>query len=119
MHRYTCGRRFGPLGYEEIDAQTYAEWEVDYLSKILAQLPIVVTYLMHLIEYDNCYNEGRHGTPLISYERYANMSRALNATGRPILYSMCNWGEDGTWNWATEIANSWRMSGDIKDVSPN
>jgi hypothetical protein len=30
---------------------------------------------------------------------------------------MCNWGEDGTWNWATEIANSWRMSGDIKDVS--
>ncbi|KAG8701813.1 hypothetical protein FRC11_011879, partial [Ceratobasidium sp. 423] len=65
--------------------------------------------------YDNCYNEGRHGTPLISYDRYANMSRALNSTGRPILYSMCNWGEDGTWNWATEIANSWRMSGDIKD----
>ncbi|KAJ1303550.1 hypothetical protein OPQ81_011734 [Rhizoctonia solani] len=95
---YTCGRRFGSLGYEEIDAQTYAEWEIDYLK------------------YDNCYNEGRHGTPLVSYERYANMSRALNATGRPILYSMCNWGEDGTWNWATEIANSWRMSGDIKDV---
>ncbi|KAF8746738.1 Melibiase, partial [Rhizoctonia solani] len=95
---YTCGRRFGSLGYEEIDAQTYAEWEIDYLK------------------YDNCYNEGRHGTPLISYERYANMSRALNSTGRPILYSMCNWGEDGTWNWATEIANSWRMSGDIKDT---
>ncbi|KAH7322096.1 glycoside hydrolase superfamily [Rhizoctonia solani] len=95
---YTCGRRFGSLGYEEIDAQAYAEWEIDYLK------------------YDNCYNEGRHGTPLISYERYANMSRALNSTGRPILYSMCNWGEDGTWNWATEIANSWRMSGDIKDT---
>ncbi|CAE7071792.1 unnamed protein product, partial [Rhizoctonia solani] len=95
---YTCGRRFGSLGYEQIDAKTYAEWEIDYLK------------------YDNCYNEGRHGTPLISYERYANMSRALNATGRPILYSMCNWGEDGTWNWATEIANSWRMSGDIKDT---
>ncbi|CAE6487046.1 unnamed protein product [Rhizoctonia solani] len=98
---YTCGRRFGSLGYEEIDAQTYAEWEIDYLSTPT--------------EYDNCYNEGRHGTPLVSYERYANMSRALNATGRPILYSMCNWGEDGTWNWATEIANSWRMSGDIRD----
>jgi alpha-galactosidase len=94
---YTCGRRFGSLGYEEVDAQTYAEWEIDYLK------------------YDNCYNEGLHGTPQISYERYANMSRALNATGRPILYSMCNWGEDGTWNWATEIANSWRMSGDITD----
>ena len=53
-----------------------------------------------LIEYDNCNNEGRAGTPHISYERYNNMSMALNATGRPILYSMCNWGEDGPWNFA-------------------
>lgn len=62
------------------------------------------------------------------------MSRALNATGRPILYSMCNWGEDGPWNFATvckssaicdpiiqpcfrqTMANSWRISGDIMDV---
>ncbi|KIP11508.1 glycoside hydrolase family 27 protein [Phlebiopsis gigantea 11061_1 CR5-6] len=94
---YTCGGRFGSLGYEEIDAQTYAEWGVDYLK------------------YDNCFNEGLAGTPLISHERYANMSRALNATGRPILYSMCNWGEDGPWNFAVTIANSWRISGDIMD----
>jgi len=93
----TCGRHFGSLGFEEIDAQTYASWEIDYLK------------------YDNCYNEGLSGTPQISHERFANMSRALNATGRPILYSMCNWGEDGPWNWATTIANSWRMSGDIFD----
>ncbi|KAG8738036.1 hypothetical protein FRC10_007386 [Ceratobasidium sp. 414] len=97
-YRHTCARRFGSLDYEEIDAKAYAEWEVDYLK------------------YDNCFNQGRSGTPLVSFERYANMSRALNATGRPILYSMCNWGEDGPWNWATEIANSWRMSGDIKDL---
>ncbi|KAI0803037.1 alpha-galactosidase [Irpex lacteus] len=94
---YTCGGRFGSLGYEEIDAKTYADWGVDYLK------------------YDNCNNEGRAGTPLVSYERYANMSRALNATGRPILYSMCNWGEDGPWNFAPNIANSWRISGDIMD----
>ncbi|KAJ3528219.1 hypothetical protein NM688_g8024 [Phlebia brevispora] len=94
---YTCGGRFGSLGYEEIDAQTYAEWGVDYLK------------------YDNCYNEGLSGTPKISYDRFANMSRALNATGRPILYSMCNWGEDGPWNFASNIANSWRISGDIMD----
>ena len=43
------------------------------------------------------------------------MSDALNATGRPILYSMCNWGVDNPWNWAQTIANSWRMSGDIYD----
>ncbi|KAF9780565.1 alpha-galactosidase [Thelephora terrestris] len=94
---YTCAGRFGSLGYEEIDAKTYAEWGIDYLK------------------YDNCFNEGQSGTPLLSFNRYAMMSRALNATGRPILYSMCNWGEDQPWNFATTIANSWRMSGDISD----
>jgi len=95
--RSTCGGRFGSLGYEDIDAKTYAEWAIDYLK------------------YDNCGNEGQSGTPLVSFDRYAKMSRALNATGRPILYSMCNWGEDQPWNFATTIANSWRMSGDISD----
>ncbi|EED81247.1 candidate alpha-galactosidase from glycoside hydrolase family GH27 [Postia placenta Mad-698-R] len=94
---YTCGGHFGSLGYETIDAQTYAEWGADYLK------------------YDNCYNEGQAGTPKLSYDRYANMSLALNATGRTILYSMCNWGEDGPWNFAPTIANSWRISGDIYD----
>jgi len=70
---------------------------------------------MDYLKYDNCYNEGRSGTPEISYDRFANMSRALNRTGRPILYSMCNWGEDQPWNFAQNIANSWRMSGDIVD----
>ncbi|OCH96617.1 glycoside hydrolase [Obba rivulosa] len=93
----TCGGHFGSLGFEEIDAQTYAEWGVDYLK------------------YDNCYNQGLSGTPKISYDRYNNMSVALNNTGRPILYSMCNWGEDGPWNFATTIANSWRISGDVYD----
>lgn len=60
-------------------------------------MPLIITHT----EYDNCFNEGLSGTPLISYERYKNMSDALNATERPILYSMCNWGEDQPWNWAT------------------
>jgi len=94
----TCAGRFGSLGYEDIDAKTYAEWGIDYLK------------------YDNCFNEGQSGTPLISYNRYKKMSDALNATGRPILYSICNWGDDQPWNWAPIIANSWRMSGDIYDV---
>lgn len=94
----TCAGRFGSLGYEDIDAKTYAEWGIDYLK------------------YDNCFNEGQSGTPLISYNRYKRMSDALNATGRPILYSMCNWGDDQPWNWAPMIANSWRMSGDIYDT---
>ena len=94
----TCGRYAGSLGHEEQDARTFASWGVDYLK------------------YDNCFNEGQSGTPLITYERYKKMGDALNATGRPILYSMCNWGEDYPWKWAQTVANSWRMSGDIVDT---
>ena len=39
----------------------------------------------------------------------------LTPLGRPILYSMCNWGQDHPWDWAQTIANSWRMSGDVYD----
>jgi len=92
---FTCGRFPGSLGYEEQDAKTWAEWGVDYLK------------------YDNCYNNGQSGTPGASFKRYETMSKALNGTGREMLYSMCNWGEDGPWNWASTIANSFRMSGDI------
>jgi alpha-galactosidase len=52
---------------------------------------------------------------MLSYNRYKAMSDALIATGRPILYSMCNWGMDYPWNWAQTMANSWRMSGDVYD----
>ncbi len=93
----TCARYEGSLGSEDVDAQTFADWGVDYLK------------------YDNCYNEGQEGTPMLSYNRYKRMSDALNATGRPILYSMCNWGDDRPWDWAQTLANSWRMSGDITD----
>ncbi|KAI5121708.1 hypothetical protein M0805_002101 [Coniferiporia weirii] len=94
----TCGQYVGSLGNEVIDAQTWASWGVDYLK------------------YDNCFNEGQSGTPLITFNRYKAMATALNATGRPILYSMCNWGEDFPWKWAQTVANSWRMSGDIFDT---
>lgn len=97
----TCGGYPGSLDYEKLDAQTFADWGVDYLK------------------YDNCFNEGRT-TPIISHERYKNMTMALNATGRDIFYSLCSWGDDGVWNWASDVGNSWRISGDIVDrwVSP-
>lgn len=44
------------------------------------------------------------------------MYKALNATGRPILYSLCNWGVDGPWNFGPTIANSWRTNGDLTTV---
>lgn len=95
--RYTCGSYEGSLGHEQVDAQTFANWGVDYLK------------------YDNCYNQGEAGTQILSRNRYNVMSQALNATGRPILYSLCNWGEDYPWNWGSTISNSWRISGDVYD----
>lgn len=94
----TCGGRFGSLGYEDVDAKTYAEWGIDYLK------------------YDNCFNAGQAGSQELSYARYAAMANALQATDRPIHYAICNWGEDQPWEWASDIANSWRISGDIYDA---
>jgi len=88
----TCQKRPGSLGHEVIDAQTYAAWKVDYLK------------------YDNCNNAG------IKPElRYPPMRDALNATGRPILFSLCEWGVDDPWTWAPKVGNSWRTTGDIGD----
>jgi len=89
---YTCQHRPGSLGYETIDASTYAAWGVDYLK------------------YDNCYDDSISPTV-----RYPVMRDALNATGRPIFYSLCEWGEDSPWDWAEGIGNSWRTTGDISD----
>ncbi|EAR94452.1 alpha-galactosidase (macronuclear) [Tetrahymena thermophila SB210] len=89
---FTCQKRPGSLGYEVKDAQRYAEWEVDYLK------------------YDNCFNKNIN--PKI---RYPPMRDALNATGRPIYFSMCEWGQYNPATWAPEVGNSWRTTGDIKD----
>ncbi|KIX95875.1 uncharacterized protein Z520_08583 [Fonsecaea multimorphosa CBS 102226] len=93
----TCARYEGSLDKEEKDAEIWASWDVDYLK------------------YDNCFHRGRFGYPEISFNRYNKMAKALNATGRPILYSLCSWGEDYVHTWGMSIANSWRVSGDIYD----
>ncbi|ETO33695.1 Melibiase family protein [Reticulomyxa filosa] len=88
----TCQGRPGSLGYETIDANTYANWGVDYLK------------------YDNCNND--HIRP---QERYPIMRDALNATGHPIFYSICEWGRHHPWTWAPDVGNSWRTTSDIED----
>ena len=88
----TCAGRAGSLYYETVDAQDFADWGVDYLK------------------YDNCYNDGVPATI-----RYPTMRDALVATGRDIFYSTCNWGEEHTWKWAPQTANSWRTTQDIFD----
>jgi alpha-galactosidase len=88
----TCAGRPGSLGYESIDAKTYASWNVDYLK------------------YDNCNTDG--SKPEV---RYPVMRDALNQTGRQIFFSMCEWGVDNPATWAPSVGNSWRTTGDISD----
>ncbi|QLJ04444.1 ricin-type beta-trefoil lectin domain protein [Streptomyces sp. NEAU-sy36] len=86
----TCAGYPGSLGHETTDAQSFASWGVDYLK------------------YDNCNNNG-----VSAQTRYTAMRDALAATGRPILYSLCNWGQDNVWTWGAGVGNSWRTTGDI------
>lgn len=96
--RYTPGRYPGSLHNEQLDVQTFADCGVDYLK------------------YDNCYNDGNSGTAQISYRRYDKMAKALNATGRSIFYSLCQWGEGSVCNLGFTVSNSWRISGGVYDI---
>jgi alpha-galactosidase len=62
------------------------------------------------VKVDNCFS----GT-ISPKVRYPVMRDALNATGSPIFYSMCEWGLDAPWLWAKDVGNSWRTTGDISD----
>jgi alpha-galactosidase len=86
----TCGGKPGSRGYEYQDALTYAEWGVDYLK------------------YDWC-----NVTGLKAEGAYLTMREALRKAGRPILFSLCEWGDNKPWLWAKDVGNSWRTTGDI------
>jgi alpha-galactosidase len=89
----TCQRRPASLDHEVADAKKFAEWGIDYLK------------------YDNCNNEKRP-----ALERYKAMGDALKATGRPIVYSLCEWGENKPWEWGRTVGGQlWRTTGDISD----
>ena len=92
----TCAGYPGSLGHERVDAAAFAEWGVDYLK------------------YDNCYNSS--GAARADFvRRYSVMADALAATGRPIVYSICEWGQSDPWTWAPGVGNLWRTTGDIVD----
>lgn len=86
----TCGGRPGSRGHEYQDAITYAEWGIDY------------------IKYDWCDSKG-----LNSVGAYTTMRDAIRSAGRPMLFSICEWGDTKPWEWAKEVGHSWRTTGDI------
>jgi alpha-galactosidase len=88
----TCAKYEGSFGHEEQDAQAYAEWGIDYLK------------------YDWCSAQGDEKAA------YAKMRDALKKTGRPIVYSLCQYGRERVWSWGAVVGgNLWRTTGDIKD----
>ncbi|WP_414636069.1 NPCBM/NEW2 domain-containing protein [Actinophytocola sp.] len=84
----------GALGHEQQDANLFASFGVDYLK------------------YDNCNNQG-----VDAIQRYTAMRDALINTGRPIVYSITEWGrtEPKVWTWGAPVGNLWRTTGDISD----
>ena len=94
----TCAGYEGSYGHEEQDARTYAAWGIDYLK------------------YDWCgartlYKDEE--MPAI----YQKMGDALLKTGRPIVYSLCQYGRLDVWKWGADVGgNLWRTTGDIRDT---
>ncbi len=86
----TCGGRPGSRGYEFQDALTYAGWGADYLK------------------YDWCNTEG-----LKAEGAYKTITAALRKAGRPMVLSICEWGNDQPWIWGPAVGHLWRTSGDI------
>jgi alpha-galactosidase len=88
----TCEKRPGSLDHELQDARTYAAWGVDY------------------VKIDWCNTTG-----LDPQKQYEKLRDALAQCGRPIVFSICNWGEKQPWKWGPATGNLWRTTGDIQD----
>jgi alpha-galactosidase len=88
----TCGGYPGSQGHEYQDARLFASWGVDYLK------------------YDWCYTATRD-----AQEAYTTMRDALFTAGRPVVFSICEWGHSKPWEWAKDVGHLWRTTGDIND----
>lgn len=86
----TCAGKPGSRGHEFQDAKTYASWGIDY------------------VKYDWCATEG-----LKAEGAYMTMSRAIKEAGRPMVLSICEWGDNDPWKWAPPLGQLWRTTGDI------
>lgn len=86
----TCAGFPGSRGHEYQDALTYAEWGIDYLK------------------YDWCDTEN-----INPIGAYTTMRDALHKAGRPIFFSICEWGDNKPWDWAQNVGHAWRTTGDI------
>ncbi len=101
----TCAGYEGSLGHEVQDAQTYAAWGIDYLKYDLCSLsaPMIAAGSIEKAQ-------------AIELEAYQKMGAAIRATGRPMVYSLCQYGFAQVWRWGPQVGgNAWRTTGDIDD----
>jgi alpha-galactosidase len=101
----TCAKFEGSYGHEEQDAQTYANWGIDYLKYDLCGLGEQMKSA-----------ESPEAAHKIMVDSYIKMRDALRKAGRPIVYSLCQYGDDAVWQWGSSVGgNLWRTTGDITD----
>ena len=102
-----CAGFEGSLGHEEQDAQLYASWGIDYLKYDLCSfIPAVM---------EKQAPNDKPAQMRLMVAAYDKMSKALKATGRPIVLSLCQYGWDSVWEWAPALGgNLWRTTGDIE-----
>jgi alpha-galactosidase len=100
----TCARFEGSYGHEEQDAQTYATWGIDYLKYDLCSFGKIM---------EAGSSEAAHKLML---DAYTKMHNAILKTGRPMVFSLCQYGADAVWRWGASVGgNAWRTTGDISD----
>lgn len=107
----TCAKFEGSIGHEQQDADLYAGWGIDYLK-------------YDLCGYRKAMQAAAPGDDAAAKtvqdkmmrDAYQKMHAALLKTGRPIVYSLCQYGWDSVWQWGPEVgANLWRTTGDVKE----
>jgi len=108
----TCGGYTASLGHEEQDAKMYAAWGVDYLK-----------YDLCSFREDVMYPKALHDKPeqaRLMIAAYDKMGKALESSGRPIVYSLCQYGWDSVWEWGASVGgNLWRTTGDVEANWPS
>jgi alpha-galactosidase len=102
----TCAGYEGSLGHEEQDAKLYASWGIDYLKYDLCSF--------HEAVMEKQAPNDKAAQMRLMFAAYDKMAKALKATGRPIVLSLCQYGWDAPWEWAPALGgNLWRTTGDI------
>jgi alpha-galactosidase len=103
----TCAGFAASLDHEVQDAQLYASWGIDYLKYDLC------SYIPAAMMKQAPNDKAEQMRMMIA--AYDKMGKALKATGRPIVYSLCQYGWDAPWEWAPAIGgNLWRTTGDVQ-----